>query len=144
MLLCILVLGLAGTGTELLLLQHYEDGWQLVPLFLIALALLTLLWHALTRDPASVRAIQAVMALFLVSGIAGVWFHRQANSEFELELDPSLAGLQLFKESMSGATPVLAPGTMIELGLIGLVYTYRHPRLSAANTTEVRIHEWDA
>jgi len=144
MLLFILVLGLAGTGTELVLLQHYEDGWQLVPLFLIALALLTLLWHALARDPASVRAIQAVMALFLVSGIAGVWFHHQANSEFELELDPSLAGLQLFKESMSGATPVLAPGTMIELGLIGLVYTYRHPRLSAANTTEVRRHEWDA
>lgn len=141
MLLFVLVLGLAGTGTELLLLQHYEDSWQLVPLFLIALALLTLTWHALTHEPASVRAIQAVMALFLFSGIAGLWFHYHANSEFELEMDPSLAGLQLFKESMSGATPALAPGTMIELGLIGLVYTYRHPQLTGVKEHEVRRHE---
>ena len=144
MLLFILVLGLAGTGVELLLLQHYEDGWQMAPLFLIGLALLTVIWHAFTRDPASVRAIQAVMAMFLVSGIAGMWFHYRANTEFELEMDPSLTGLRLFGESMSGATPALAPGTMIQLGLIGLVYTYRHPRLGAAKVMEIRRHEWDA
>jgi hypothetical protein len=49
--------------------------------------------------------------------------------EFELETYPSISGLALFKEAMMGATPALAPGTMIELGLIGLAYTYRHPLL---------------
>jgi hypothetical protein len=57
-----------------------------------------------------------------------VW-HYQGNMEFELETYPSISGLALFKEAMMGATPALAPGTMIELGLIGLAYTYRHPLL---------------
>ena len=35
MLLVILVLGLLGTATELILLQHYEDWKQVVPLALI-------------------------------------------------------------------------------------------------------------
>jgi hypothetical protein len=49
--------------------------------------------------------------------------------EFELEMYPSMAGFELVRESMSGATPALAPGTMLVLALIGLTYSYRHPRL---------------
>ena len=30
--------------------------------------------------------------------------------------------------SCTGATPVLAPGTMLLLGLVGLAHAYRHPR----------------
>jgi hypothetical protein len=77
----------------------------------------------------TIRGIQALMALFIISGVAGAALHYNANSEFELEMNPVLAGFELFRESLSGATPALAPGTMIELGLIGLAYTYRHPRL---------------
>lgn len=134
MLLFILVLGLAGTATELLLLEHYEDTWQIVPLALIAAALAILVWHALTRGPGSVRALQALMVLFVAGGAIGVGLHYQANTEFELEANPALTGFQLFKESMAGAMPTLAPGTMIELGLVGLVYTFRHPRLGDVTT----------
>lgn len=134
MVLFILVLGLAGTAAELVLLQHYEDWWQVAPLVLIGLALLVLVWHGVTSGAASVRGIQALMALFLFSGLIGIGLHYNANSEFELEMDPSLAGFRLFRESLSGATPALAPGTMVQLGLIGLVYTYRHPRLETGGT----------
>ena len=34
-----------------------------------------------------------------------------------VEADPSLGGVRLLMESFSGATPALAPGTMIQLGL---------------------------
>ena len=130
MLLVILILGLVGTGTELVLLQHYQNGWQAVPLALIGLALASLIWHGASIGTASVRALQALMALFLFSGLIGVGLHLNVNAEFELEKDSSLAGYRLFKESLSGATLALAPGSMVQLGLIGLVFTYRHPRLS--------------
>lgn len=128
MVLAILVLGLTGTAAELILLQHYEDGWQIVPIALIGLALAVLVSHGLTRGAASVRALQVLMVLFVVSGLVGMGLHHDANAEFELEMDASLSGFRLFTESLSGATPALAPGTMVHLGLLGLVYTYRHPR----------------
>jgi hypothetical protein len=56
-------------------------------------------------------------------------------------MNPALAGFELVRESLSGATPALAPGTMIQLGLIGLAYTYRHPRLGDAAMTESRRQE---
>lgn len=144
MLLAIFVLGLAGTGAELILLQHYEDTWQLAPLALMAAAAGALAWHGISRRPAAIRAFQGVMALFVASGCLGMWFHYRANAEFEREMDPSLGGAALFRESLGGATPALAPGTMIQLGLIGLVYAYRHPRLAAAEHTQSRRQAWDA
>ena len=37
-------------------------------------------------------------------------------------------------ERLTGATPALAPGAMVQLGLIGLAYTFRHPALRSAAT----------
>lgn len=132
MLLFILVLGTIGTGAELLLVGHFEDPWQIVPLALFALSLAALAWYGVSRGAASVRTLQAIMALFLVSGAAGVYLHYTGNVEFELEMYPDRKGFELFSESMAGATPTLAPGTMVLLGLIGLVYTYQHPALVTA------------
>ena len=136
LLLFTLVLGLLGTGAELFLLQHYEDAWQLAPLVLIGVALILLCLHGVSAGRGTIRGIQALMVLFIISGVAGAGLHYNANSEFELEMNPALAGFELFRESLSGATPALAPGTMIELGLIGLAYTYRHPRLDDSVVTE--------
>jgi hypothetical protein len=143
MLLVILVIGLLGIAAELMLLKHYEDWKQLVPLALIALALVSVLWHILAPSAANVRVLQALMTLFVFAGPIGMGLHYGANSEFEHEMDPSLTGFRLFTESLSGATPLLAPGSMVQLGLLGLVYTYRHPRLEAA-AADPRRQEWDA
>lgn len=140
MLLIILVLGLLGTAGELILLNHYEDWKQVVPLALIGLALVSVVWHVVAPSVSNVNALRTVMTLFVFSGAIGVGLHYGANAEFEHESDPSLTGYGLFKESLAGATPLLAPGTMVQLGLIGLVYTYRHPRLASADT---RRQEWD-
>lgn len=130
-LLGILLLGLVGTGVELLLLGHTEDVWQWVPLVLIALCLLVLAWHIVAPGARSVRALQGTMLLFLASGVAGVLLHYRGNVEFEREMQPSLAGLKLFFGAMAGATPALAPGTMVQLALVGLASTYRHPALTS-------------
>ena len=79
-------------------------------------------------SPSTVRFFQAVMVLCVVAGVVGVFLHYRGNVEFELEREP-LHGLRLFWEAIRGATPALAPGAMAQLGLLGLVYSYRHPAL---------------
>jgi multisubunit Na+/H+ antiporter MnhC subunit len=126
MLLLILLLGIIGTGTELLLIGHVEDRWQLAPLVLFALAILVCVAQALRGGRMLTNAVRLLMALFIVSGGVGVFLHYTGNSEFEREMYPAMAGWELFRETMTGATPVLAPGTMTLLGLIGLVYTHAY------------------
>jgi hypothetical protein len=67
------------------------------------------------------------MTAFILSGIVGVGLHYDGNVEFERELHPKEAGLTFLRHSIAGATPVLAPGSMVLLGLLGLAQTYRHP-----------------
>jgi hypothetical protein len=76
------------------------------------------------RGITQLRVFQLVLILIVFSGIAGVLLHYKGNAEFELELDPDLSGVALFTESMRGATPALAPGTMVLLGALGFGYAY--------------------
>src|SRR5712671_5893134 len=126
----VLALGLVGTGIELVLLEHYETAVQFVPLVSVALALAVLVWHKVKGDALSIRVLQAMMVLFVIAGIAGAGFHFRGAAEFQLEIDPSQSRWTIFKKVMRAkAPPVLAPGLMIQLGLVGLVYAYRHPAL---------------
>jgi hypothetical protein len=127
-LLAVLIIGLVGTATELLLLDHDEEAIQLVPLVLIAIAFVTIAWHALNPGGASLRLFQTVMVLFIVAGGLGTILHYRANVEFQREVDPSIAGRALIVKAMKAkAPPALAPGTMAQLGLIGLAYAYKYP-----------------
>jgi hypothetical protein len=125
----LLVFGTVGVSAELLLLEHFEDSAQWIPLALLGVGLIAALAVALRPGPRLVRALRGVMLLFVLSGVAGIYFHLKANVEFELELRPSMAGGELVIESLKGAMPALAPGTMVQLGLLGLLVCYRHPAL---------------
>ena len=137
-LLIIFLLGVLGAAAELLLLGHIEGWRQWIPLALFAFSLLVLLCHAVVRRAVTRRIFQATMLLFIISGAVGCWFHYQAKREFKLETNPDLAGWELFREAIvSGAVPpVLAPGLMIQLGLIGLAYCYCRPSLSSTNNQQ--------
>jgi hypothetical protein len=129
-LLTILILGIAGISVELWLLAHTEDVYQLIPLLLAGIAIVASLLVALRPSTGTVRLFQAVMVLFVLSGVVGMALHFQVNLEFQLEMDPALAGIALFRKAIVAKTPpALAPGAMIQLGLIGLAYTFRHPAL---------------
>lgn len=122
-LLAVLVLGICGMGTELVLLVHYEAIDQLIPLGLGAAGLAVLAWVTVAPGPASVAATKTVMAGFVVSGAVGMWLHFQANAEFQRDIDPALAGLDLvWKVLRAKAPPALAPGVMVQLGLLGWLY----------------------
>lgn len=130
LLLAILAIGIAGSAADLLLIEHYEDSWQLPPLALFAIALVVLAWAAVRTGWLAILALRVVMVLFIAAGAAGVLLHYNGNSEFQREIDPGLAGWPLFVKVVTAKSPpALAPGVMVQLGLIGLLYTYRHPAL---------------
>jgi uncharacterized membrane protein len=123
--LIILVLGLAGTVTELVLLEHYEQPLQFVPLVLIVVAVSVLWWEFRRRDLASRRAIQIVMALFVLAGFVGFVAHFRGSAEYQLELNPEMSNWELLEKILRAkAPPLLAPGMMLQLGLLGLAYVF--------------------
>ena len=130
--LAVLVVGLVGASTDLVLLGHFEETLQLIPLILLGLGFIVLAWQAIHRGRASVRALQVLMILFVIAGLAGLVLHYRGSMEFQLEVNPELAGLELFlKVVRAKAPPALGPGAMINLGLLGLAYAYRYPRRQA-------------
>ena len=127
-LLFVLLAGMVGIGAELLFQQHFEEPSQLIPLVLIGVALVSTLWHLLQGGPGSLRILQITMVFFIAAAVVGMYLHYGANVAFQREIDPSLRGMDLFWKAMAAKTPpALAPGSMAQLGLIGLAYTYRHP-----------------
>jgi hypothetical protein len=126
--------GAFGTGAELLLIGHFEEVSQLVPILLLGLSIAVAVWHLIVPRAAIVRVFQVAMGLLLAAGVVGIGLHYNGNEQFELEMYPSLVGMELVQKTLTGATPVLAPGTLTLLGLIGLVETYRHPLLRADGT----------
>jgi hypothetical protein len=123
--LALLVFGLLGTVTELVLLSHYEQPMQLVPVVLIVIALAVIAWQAMRHNAASLRALQVVMGLFVLAGFAGMVAHFRGSVEFQLELDPDMSNWELLEKVLRAkAPPVLAPGMMLQFGLLGLAYVY--------------------
>jgi len=129
--LALLTFGMIGTGIDLLLLDHYEGIWQMPPLLLVLAGLAAVAAVAARPAAWSIAALRCTMVLFVVSGIAGVALHYNGNREFQREMDPALAGWPLVVKVMTAkAPPALAPASMIQLGLLGMLFTYRHPARS--------------
>ena len=129
MLLWTLLAGSAGILLELLLIGHDEMAAQLAPLVLLVAGILVGVWTLIAPRLITIRTLQVLMVTFVGSGIVGVGLHYKGNEAFELEMMPSRAGVSLLSKTLTGATPVLAPGSMSLLGFVGLAFTHRHPLL---------------
>jgi hypothetical protein len=118
-----------GTIAELVLLRHIDEVAQWLPVGALTAAIPILIWHGASPGNASVRTLQSLMVVFIILGVAGVGLHYNGNREFERELHPAEHGWEFLRKTVAGATPVLAPGSMVLLGLIGLAHAYRHPSI---------------
>jgi hypothetical protein len=127
--LALMLVGMLGLGAELLLLEHFDDVWQWVPLVSLALGVVLALAVWMRPGRATLQAFRAISAVYVAAGALGVYLHLDGNLEFERESDSSLRGLPLLWEALQGATPALAPGALAQLGLLGLALAYRHPAL---------------
>jgi hypothetical protein len=124
-----LLAGTTGTLLELLLIGHDEMATQFAPLVLLALGNVGAAATLIAPRAAIIRALQVLMVMFVATGIIGIVLHYQGNEAFELEMSPSRAGMSLISKTLTGATPVLAPGSMSLLGLVGLAFAHRHPAI---------------
>lgn len=128
-LLALVLFGAGGLSLDLFLLEHTESLWQWIPLVILGGAFASGVAVAVRPARRTLRIFQAVMILSVVAGMLGLYLHFRGNAAFEREMDPAVRGLALFWDSLRGATPALAPGAMVQLGLLGLTYVYRHPAL---------------
>ena len=126
----VLALGVAGTGTELLLIEHYEDPLQFVPLATIAIAARDRVARRRRRSAERSRAPGHDGAVSIRRGRRHVVsFSRRSGVPAGDR--PGTEPLEIFSKVMRAkAPPVLASGVMVQLGLLGLVYAYRHPALN--------------
>lgn len=111
-----------GTTLELYLLDHYEGLQQSIPILCIGSSLLAVLILIFRKTRLMIALFKFILAITALSGFYGTFLHLRANYEFEQEMRPTLNGWNLFIESLSGALPALAPGSMIVLALIGYSY----------------------
>jgi len=132
-----LTLGVVGTIGELILLRHIETPTQWIPIVLLVVLLPVLAWHARAPRDASVRIVQVMMLCFVATGVLGVGLHYVGNVDFERELQPNEHGFTFLRKTVAGATPVLAPGSMVLLGLVGLAHAHRHPALADSRRQEI-------
>lgn len=123
------LLGSGGTVAELLLLEHFEDPWQWTPIALLGLGFAAGVAVALRATAGWMRVFRFLMWLYLFAGALGMYLHLKSNVEFERELNPAVGGFDLAIEVLMGAMPALAPGHMIQLGLLGLLVMLRYPTL---------------
>ena len=122
-----LAIGVLGTSGELVLLRHIDSPTQWIPFAALTAAALTIAWHVSARSARSVRTLQVLMGVFIAAGALGTGLHLDGNVDFEKELHPTEGGFEFVRKVVAGATPVLAPGSLVLLGLVGFAYTHRHP-----------------
>lgn len=124
--LAILLFGLIGTTTELAFMGHYEDTQQQIPLIVMSTCALGAVWVLATWSIMAVRVFRVLMLVLIVTGMTGMYFHFQANAEFQREMNPALTGFALLAEVIHAkAPPALAPGYMSLLALFGLAAMWR-------------------
>jgi multisubunit Na+/H+ antiporter MnhF subunit len=121
----VLVLGMGGLLAELTLLAHYADFKQQIPLVLLAAGLAALIIDLAASRTWSHRVVQLTMVMFIAAGLLGMYFHYQGSREFQIEMDPTMSGMNLMWHVLQAKSPpTLSPGTMVQMGILGLGYAY--------------------
>ena len=123
--LVVLIFGMVGLLAELLLIAHYEDATQWIPLVLLAVGLVALAIDRVLARGWTQLLVQLTMVLVVAAGALGIYFHFHGSREFQLEMDPQMRGATLVWHIMRAKSPpTLAPGSMVQLGILGLGYAY--------------------
>jgi hypothetical protein len=86
----------------------------------------------------AVRLVRATMGILIPVGVVGMILHyRESGVSARNGCHP--VGLATVLQAMHAKTPpALAPGVMAQLGLLGLLYTYRHPSLARRETSSLK------
>jgi hypothetical protein len=132
-------LSAVGTGLELLLLRHWDNGLELIPfasIGVLGIAIAILLGASRRRGVWAARVIATAVA---VSGAVGVFIHVRSNYEaapLDFRYTDSWATTAepirwlLAATDTVGPSPTLAPAALTFAALALLAATLRHPALA--------------
>jgi len=140
-LLGLLALSCVGIASELLLLDHYEGWRQWIPLAALTAIFANSIAVLATPSSPLLKLLQWLAVALLVVGGLGVYFHVKGNLEFELELHPTVKGWEKIWNVMKGAFPALAPLSMAQLGLLGLIAARAHPSFRRPRPANIQNEE---
>ena len=130
--------GLAGTITELVMLEHYEEAWMVAPLAAIGLSIVAAALHLVVDSARTATLLRALGVVLVALGAIGMVLHFRGSMEFQLEMDPTMSRWDLFwKVLHMKAPPTLAPGSLIQFGLLGILSTFRHPALAGTRSSSM-------
>ena len=116
----------AGTLFELSLVNHTEDAIQWSAFVLAGIGLLVTLSVLARRRPVTVSLLRWSMFVVIVGSLFGIYQHVSNNIAFEREIQPNATWSHLMWKGLSGANPLLAPGTLAVAGLLSLAGTYKY------------------
>ena len=91
----ILLLGMIGSGAELILLDHTEDWRQWIPLILIGLGLLASGWHGLQSTARSVRSLAGDLHRLHCERLSGNLFSLSGQRRIQIGIQPFAPRLAL-------------------------------------------------
>lgn len=106
-----------GMLADLLLIEHFESFWQFVPVIFLSV---TGIGYFLVKTGTAKLLFRIWMYIGMVSGVIGIFMHVKNNWEFAIELRSNLKGWDLITEVATGAIPVISPGFLIPIAMLGL------------------------
>ncbi|NQV72850.1 hypothetical protein HQ496_06990 [bacterium] len=112
---------------ELALTGHTEGFFQLIPFVVSGLSLLMIGVWWFRKSSWSLWLTRVVMLVSCAASFLGVIKHFQHNLEFELEIRPGAVWTNVFMETISGASPLLAPGILFLAGVMVLAALHKWP-----------------
>jgi len=115
----------AGALLELWLVKHTEDTVQWLAFVFSALGLLVTLVVLTRGTRITVGILRPCMILVIGGSLFGIYEHVSNNIAFEREIQPNSTSSHLIWKGISGANPLLAPGTLAVAALLSLAGTYK-------------------
>ena len=112
---------------ELALSGHTEGFYQLIPFVVSGLSLLLIGIWWISKSDWSLKLTRGAMLVSCAASLLGSIKHFQHNLEFELEIRPGTVWTDVFWETISGASPLLAPGILFLAGVMALAALYKWP-----------------
>ncbi len=122
--LSILIFG--GTLLELWFVEHTGEAIQWLAFVFAGIGLAAAVLALLRRQPSTVLITRVLMVIVIGGSFLGVYQHVSNNVAFEREIQPNATTRQLIWKGVSGANPLLAPGTLAIASLLSLAALYRY------------------
>ncbi len=133
--LALCLLGVVTTPVELVLMHHYNDKDQIMPFVFLGLAAVGIAAAWFRPSARVLRGVRVLMVLVVLGSGIGVMEHLKANYR---DATRGGAAPNLIELVLIGYAPLLAPGILAQVGLLGLAFTYKHPAFDVPETLSVQ------